>query len=664
MDSRWDEDEAAGFGGDLGPRIYSSRLIGSDPSLVLHGGGNTSVKLQRPALFGGNDDVLLVKGSGVDLAKIEADQFTPLRLAHLLELVGVAQLSDREFDRQLRVAMMDSTDGAPSVETLLHAVIPHSYVDHSHAAAVLTLTNTPSGERHISEAFGDLVIVVPYMRPGFGLARLCAKLVAEQMTDATIGLVLLHHGLVSFGQTARESYERMIELVTRAEEYLRLRGAVTEPDTGRQMPDESLGAELAELRFRVSAHAGFPVLLRRDSETVGRGFARNPDVATLSQSGPATPDHVIWTKRVPMLGRDVDAYAASYQAYFETHAASQESDDREPGAPLVMLDPAPRVVLDPALGLCTIGRTATEAATAADIYRQTIDLILRASALERWQALPAADVFAVEYWPAEQSKLRRDETPLEFAGEVALITGAASGIGAACVDEFLARGAAVCGIDIDPSVTGAFSTPSFLGVACDVTQEADLAAAIERATARFGGVDMLVLSAGVFPSSARIDALDLSEWHRVFSVNADANLAILRLAVPFLRLAPRGGRVLVVASKNVPAPGPGAAAYSASKAALTQLARVAALEWGPLGIRVNIVHPNAVFDTGIWTEDVIQARAAEYGMTSQEYRTHNVLGVEVTSADVARLAATMCGMAFAKTTGAQVPVDGGNERVI
>ncbi len=244
------------------------------------------------------------------------------------------------------------------------------------------------------------------------------------------------------------------------------------------------------------------------------------------------------------------------------------------------------------------------------------------------------------------------------------MTGAASGIGAACARVFLDRGAAVCGLDVNPAVADAFATRAYLGLACDVTREEEIVAAFESCARRFGGVDMLVLSAGIFPASTRVDALDLSEWRRVFAVNADADLLLLRAAYPFLELAPNGGRVVVVASKNVPAPGPGAAAYSASKAALTQLARVAALEWGAAGIRVNIVHPNAVFDTGVWNDEVIAARAAQYGLTPEEYRSRNVLGVEVSSHDVAELAVAMCGAAFAKTTGAQVPVDGGNERVI
>jgi rhamnose utilization protein RhaD (predicted bifunctional aldolase and dehydrogenase)/NAD(P)-dependent dehydrogenase (short-subunit alcohol dehydrogenase family) len=659
MQSRWDDAEAARFNDDIGQRIYSSRLLGGDSALVLSGGGNTSVKLHQRDLQDADVDVLCVKGSGYDLGTIGAEGFTALRLEQLIGIAELAELSDSDMARALRLAALDPDAPAPSVEALLHAILPHRFVDHTHAEAVLALTNTPSGEEHVRRAYGDSVIVVPYVMPGHALGHLCAQLVASELSDKTVGLVLLHHGLVSFGASARESYERTIALVTRAEEYLSAHGAYEVPIPAPQGPEAQLGLRLAELRAQISRAATVPMVLQHDDDPVGLSFARRADVAALSQSGPATPDHTIRTKRLPLLGRDVDSYAAAYRDYFEAHEGR-----RAAGEELQMLDPAPRVVLDRELGLCTAGRSVSDAIEAAEIYRRTINLILRASALERWQALPAADIFDLEYWSLEQAKLKRRQKPSEFAGEVVIVTGAASGIGAACVEAFLARGACVCGLDIDPAVTALSNTPAYSGAVCDVTEQETVAAAFEQCARSFGGLDMLVLCAGVFPESRSVATLELAEWQRTFAVNADANLLLMRAAYPFLELAPNGGRVVVVASKNVPAPGPGAAAYSASKAALTQLARVAALEWGAAGIRVNAIHPNAVFDTGIWTDEVISARAAQYGLTPHEYRTRNVLGVEVASEDVAELVSTMCGRAFAKTTGAQVPVDGGNERVI
>jgi NAD(P)-dependent dehydrogenase (short-subunit alcohol dehydrogenase family) len=497
--------------------------------------------------------------------------------------------------------------------------------------------------------------------PGFDLARSCAQRFAAESHAGTIGMVLMNHGVFSFGATAKESYERMIDLVTRAEDFLSRRGAwklpapaVTEAAKARTDP---LRHEIAALRRDIAAVAGFPVIVsvHRDPKFVA--FARRSDVAAVAE-GPATPDHVIRTKRVPMVGRDVAAYAARYRTYFERNAAAAKDAK-------TMLDPAPRMLLDPVLGFAAIGRTAKDARIVHDLYAHTIDVIQRAEALGGYRALPEKDIFDVEYWDLEQAKLRKAGKPPGYTGEVALVTGAASGIGRACVEALLKRGAAVIGLDTNAEVKTAHANRAdYLGIVCDISSPEGLALALEEGVSAYGGLDMLVLNAGVFPGGTRIELLTDDEWRRVNGINVDANLTLMRESHPLLKLAPAGGRVVVIASKNVPAPGPGAAAYSASKAALTQLARVAALEWGGDGIRVNVIHPNAVFDTALWTEDVLASRAAHYGMSTEEYRKNNVLRTEVRSADVAEMAAEMCGPLFARTTGAQVPVDGGNDRVI
>jgi NAD(P)-dependent dehydrogenase (short-subunit alcohol dehydrogenase family) len=387
------------------------------------------------------------------------------------------------------------------------------------------------------------------------------------------------------------------------------------------------------------------------------GFCNRPDIDAVSQQGPATPDHVIRTKRLPMVGRNLDQYTASYKKYF---------DENEPLAKdrKKILDPAPRVVLDPEFGLGAVGKTVKDAQIVADIYDHTIDIIQWAQALGGYRALPAKDIFDVEYWELEQAKLNKQNNLPVFTGEVAFVTGAASGIGKACVDSLLKRGAAVTGIDLDPSVTGLYKRSDYLGIQCDVTSETGLAEAIEKTVFAFGGIDMLVLNAGIFPQSQNISSLTKGDWRKIMDINLDANLDLLSRMHPFLKLAARGGRVVIIGSKNVPAPGPGAAAYSVSKAGLNQLARVAALEWGKDKIRINTVHPNAVFDTGLWSDEILASRAKNYGLSVEAYKTNNILQTEIKSADVAELAVELCGPLFSKTTGAQIPVDGGNERVI
>ncbi|MCC7450525.1 MAG: bifunctional aldolase/short-chain dehydrogenase [Anaerolineae bacterium] len=655
MDNLWNDQDAAKYTNDLGLRVYTSRLLARDKSLVMHGGGNTSVKITEPNIFGEDETILYVKGSGWDLATIEAPGFSPCRIDHLLKLAKLSALSDTQMANELRACMTNPNAPAPSVEAILHAILPYTFVDHTHADAVVAITNTPNGWERIREVYGDSVVIIPYVMPGFKLARLAADIFPKEATPKTIGMVLMNHGIFSFGETAKIAYDRMIDLVSQAEKYLADCGAwsITAPTVAA--PEGSVRETIATLRREVSQVAGFPVIVATHRDPQSLSFARRDDVSVIAQQGPATPDHVIRTKRLPLVGRDVQAYRAAYEQYFSAHKGDQA---------LTMLDPAPRVILDPELGLLTIGRTAKDAAIAEDIYRHTMDIIRRSTALGSYTALLAQDIFDVEYWDLEQAKLRKQGKPPMFTGEIALVTGAASGIGKACAEAMLARGAAVVGLDIAPGITETFKRPDFLGIPCDITSDSALEQALEAAVCQFGGLDMLVLNAGVFPGSRKINALSLAEWRKVMDVNLDANLVLMNKAHVLLKAAPRGGRVAVIASKNVPAPGPGAAAYSASKAALNQLARVAALEWGADNIRVNILHPNAVFDTGIWSEDVLRNRASSYGLTVEQYKTNNVLHVSVTSRDVGELAAELCGPLFAKTTGAQVPIDGGNDRVI
>src|SRR5882672_5231525 len=656
MKSLWSDREAEQFRGDLGLRVYTSRLLGRDRSLVLHGGGNTSVKIRQKNLFGEEETILYVKGSGWDLETIEPEGFSPVRLAHVLRLAELPSLSDPEMVNQLVTHMLKASAPAPSIETILHGLMPQKFVDHTHADAVLSVTNTKDGEKRIREIYGKRCVVIPYLIPGFDLAQFCAKEFKRQGTAETVGMVLLNHGIFSFGETAREAYERMIELVTLAEKYLESKRAWRVSPNHFTAGTVDANAQ-AELRRKLSDTAGAPLILKTVTNERTLGFAQDPRAASITQRGPATPDHVIRTKRTPMLGTDVDRYVSEYKHYFDEHAPRAKQ-------PKTILDPAPRVVLDPVFGLAAAGRTAKDAAIVDEIYDHTIDVILRSEALGGFQALPSQDIFDVEYWDLEQAKLKKGGKPPVFAGEVALVTGAASGIGKAAVAAFLARGAAVVGLDLDVKIESLHARPDFFGVRCDVTDDAQVKLAIGRAVVAFGGLDMLVLNAGIFPASRKIADLPAQEWRKSMDVNLDANLLLMQACHPLLKLAPRGGRVVVVGSKNVPAPGPGASAYSAAKAALNQLVRIAALEWGADGIRINTLHPNAVFDTGLWTEEVLTQRAKNYGMTIEQYKTNNVLRTEVGSHDVAELAAEMCGPLFAKTTGAQLPVDGGNERVI
>lgn len=652
----WNDNESSNFIDDLELRVYTSRLLGKNKSLVLHGGGNTSVKIVEKNIVGSDEEILYVKGSGWDMETIDVEGFSPVRSKHLKALAELESLSDSSMVNELVTHLTKASAPVPSVEAILHAVIPYKFVDHTHADAVVAITNSVNGEKIIREIYGDLVIVIPYIMPGFDLSKLCAEHLKIGLTTTTVGIVLLNHGIFSFGNSAAESYQRMIELVRLAEDYLKKNAKLT-PISQATGTVKNPRVEIADLRKKVSGIAGFPVILKRYMDAKSMEFCNRSDLAIISQQGPATPDHVIRTKRLPMIGRNVEKYVEEYICYFAENEPLAK--DRKK-----MLDPAPRVILDAELGVCTIGKTAKDAQIVADIYSHTIDIILWANALGGYKALTAKDIFDVEYWELEQAKLNKAGNSPVFSGEVALVTGAASGIGKACVESLLKRGAAVVGLDINPGIKELFNQVNFLGIECDVTSEDQLSQSLDTTVNTFGGLDLLILNAGIFPPSKQIADLKTEDWQRVMNVNLDSNFILLRESYPLLKLAPKGGRVVIIGSKNVPAPGPGAAAYSASKAALNQLARVVALEWGKEGIRINSVHPNAVFDTGLWSDEIIKARAKNYGLTADEYKKNNILKTEVTSRDVSELAVELCGPLFAKTTGAQIAVDGGNDRVI
>lgn len=648
--------------------VDASRLLGARSDLVLHGGGNTSIKTRLLDVFGDATDVIYVKGSGWDLASIKEEGFAPLRMDRLHRLLALESLSDSAMMNELRQASLDSTAPDASVESLLHALLPQTAVLHSHADAIITLTNLVDGEQRVRDLFGERLVVVPYVMPGFDLAKRAGELWAQQSTAASKGLLLMNHGLFTVGDTADEAYERHIDFVTEAERYIQ--NAI---GAGRTAPSRASGTEhprtelsptsadtataVAELRSALSRAAGTPMILARHTDEAVAVFTARDDLATLAGQGPLTPEHSIRTKRLPLLGQDVDRYVADYQAYVDEFGSGR-------GRQITPLGPEPRIILDPDLGMLAAGRTAKDASVAADIYHHTIAVVQTASRISEYRALPAADIFDVEYWELEQAKLARENNTFPFRGEVAIVTGAASGIGRACAKAMLDAGAAVIGLDLDASVATTFDGPAWLGLRVDVTDVDAVRDAVHTGVERFGGVDMLVMAAGIFAASAPIASLDLASWHKSMAVNADSVVALMQIAYPFLKIAPNRGRVVLIASKNVVAPGPGAAAYSSSKTAAAQLARVAALEWAEDGIRVNMVHPDAVFDTALWSPELITARAEKYGLSEEAYKTRNLLHAEVTSARVASVVEVMCSDTFNCTTGAQVPIDGGNDRVI
>lgn len=608
MIHHWNEQDIHAAGDDRAQCAYAACLLGAEPSLGLAGQGSVSLKFTAANRLGEEEHILAINPRGRDLSSIGADDFVALRREPLGRLVALDSLTPAQLENELACQRVVAAAAWPPAEAVLHAALPDRLVAFVRPTALQAIAGTPSASDHLRRIYGESLAIVTERRAGLPLARACAE--ARRAAGDILGLALLHHGLVTFGETAREMYERLIDLVTHAERYLQEHGAWEIALLTVSAPAPIQRADLAALRQTVSEAVGYPVILSACDDAFG--FAQREDLSRL----------------VP-----------------GAHIAEQPWRKEAP----------PRILFAPGAGLYAIGRTAEDAALNGQWYRSLSEVIARASALEKYQPLSAMSDDLENLAPDRQGM---------FAGEIALVTGAASGIGKACAQSLLAGGAAVIGLDVSPRIAEVSGRPGYLGLVCDVTDEAAIARAFDAAVKTFGGLDMLVLNAGVFPPGTRIEVLELATWQKVMRVNLDANLSLLREAYPLLKRSPRGGRVLVNASKNVLAPGAGAAAYSASKAGLTQLARVAALEWGQDKIRVNMIHPDAVFDTGIWTDEVLRARAAHYGMTIQQYKTRNVLGVELNSRYVAELVAEMLGPLFEKITGAQISVDGGNDRVI
>lgn len=657
MQSLWNDTEAATFGTDpLGQRVYTSRLLGRNPELVLHGGGNTSVKITEQDYFGDEVELCYVKGSGWDLATIERAGFAPVRMQALQKMAKLPAMSDEDMVLQQRAAMTNPNAPAASIEAILHAILPFKFVDHSHANAIAALTCAADGEARVRELYGKRVLIVPYVMPGFILAKTVADLIAgrDLRQEGIEGLVLLKHGLFTFDDDARRSYERHIEMVTEAEDFLAKRA--TAPAAGGAAAAPDLMA-LAKLRRTVSLTRGFPQIARLSQSQAACAYAGLPQIADCATRGPLTPDHSIRTKRVPVVlsedpAASVQRFAEDYAAYFQRHASGQ-----------TMLDPAPRYAVWPGQGIVSFGDTLKDARIVADLAEATAATVTLAERTGGWQPLGEKDIFDIEYWDLEQAKLRKGPARKVHQGKVALVTGCAAGIGFAIAESLAEQGAQVVGLDIDKEIPEIMARIGAVGIVVNLTEDQPVQDAIDFTVREYGGIDIVVSNAGIFPKNDPLDTMAQPDWDRTLLINLTSHQKLMNKVIPFVKQG-IDASIIFVGSRNFKAPGPGASAYSCSKAALTQLCRVAALELAPHKVRVNIVHPDAVFDTKLWTPEALQKSAQRYGMTVEEYKTKNLMKVEIRSKDIGNMVAAMASPLFAKVTGAQIPVDGGNDRVI
>jgi rhamnose utilization protein RhaD (predicted bifunctional aldolase and dehydrogenase) len=474
MENRWNNQLAKEFENDPRRlRVYTSRLLGQEAQLVLHGGGNTSVKINADDFFGESVETLFVKGSGWDLATIEEAGFAPLRMDVLKKLAQLETLSDSDMVEQQRLAMLNSRAPNASVEAILHAIIPFRYVDHTHANAILAITNTENGLERIQELFGNRVIVIPYVMPGFALAKLVYEKTKDTAWEDYEGMVLMNHGIFTFSDNAKESYERMIQLVTEAEDYLN-RANASKPATSQGACDP---LELARLRKKVSDLRGIPVVVKLDSSPEATGFANLENASEIGTRGPLTPDHSIFAKRVPVylsenISDSIDKYASSYQSYFDQNVSSE----------LTCLDPAPRWGIWPGCGIISFGLNPKNAAVISDIASHTTRVIQISEFLGGWVPLKEGDVFEVEYWELEQAKLKSGKSAPPLQGIIAHISLSESSMANQCKERLTKAGAAVITIEGGTKPNKARSI-------------------VEKTVLAHGGLDILITDIGVDSSS-------------------------------------------------------------------------------------------------------------------------------------------------------------------
>jgi rhamnose utilization protein RhaD (predicted bifunctional aldolase and dehydrogenase)/NAD(P)-dependent dehydrogenase (short-subunit alcohol dehydrogenase family) len=680
MKSRWSDEDAEGMvrryaqqgiGRDLALRVYTSRLLGRDPLLVLHGGGNTSVKTKATDLAGDEVEVLCVKGSGWDMADIEPAGLPAVRMKPLLKLRERDKLSDEDMVRYQRANLLDPAAPNPSVETLLHAFLPLKYVDHTHSTAVLSIADQPNAAELCAEIYGRRMGYVPYIMPGFALAQKAAEVFE---TDPSVeGLVLAKHGIFTFGADARESYERMIAQVTRAEERLAknrksIFGAAPLPKTLASVSAVGpilRGACAEEDAKNEGAWRRLVLDFRCNAQIMA--YVNGAEVKRYSQQGVVTPDHTIRTKNIPLVVPAPDAsdlagfraavrqavadFIAAYHDYFKRNNEGREPSKRA-------LDPLPRVALVPGVGLFGLGRSKKDAAIAADIAENTVLTITDAEAIGTFEALPDSELFEMEYWSLEQAKLGNvAEKPL--AGQIAAITGGAGAIGAAAAKLFKENGAEVALLEIDGAAAQALAKKlggATLGLACDVTDEAAVRDAFEKIAAHFGGLDILVSNAGA-AWQGKIGEVEESVLRRSFEVNFFAHQHVAQAAVKIMLAQGMGGCLLFNVSKQAINPGPDFGPYGLPKAATLFLSRQYAVDYGKDGIRSNAVNADRV-RSGVLTPEMIAARAKARGVSEKDYLSGNLLGREVTAEDVAQ--AFLHQALSLKTTADVTVVDGGN----
>lgn len=680
MKSLWNDLEAKEFNSDLDLRVYTSRLLGQNSSLVLHGGGNTSVKTTVKNLFNEDEEIIYVKGSGWDLATIQREGFAPVKMDTLLKMADLKILSDKDMVKYQRAAMLDPNAPTPSVEAILHAIIPFKFVDHTHANTVVTISNTPNGEEKLREIYGERVLIIPYVMPGFDLAKLVYEATKDINWKELEGIILLNHGVFTFANDAKTSYENMINLITESEKYLLKNGAMVCGDdieaelsffgsigvffssffskagkcflsgSNKNETIEINLLELAKIRKEVSLEKKHSVVVKMNNSEKALHYSNMPNIDTIATQGPLTPDHVIRTKRVPLIiGSDIKQalhdFIKDYNEYFE--------DNKKDG--LVCLNHAPNWAIVKGYGTLSFGKNMKEAIIIDDIVDNTMTAVLKGEALGGYKALTPKEIFDVEYWELEQAKLKKGSSALEFEGKVVLVCDALNSTQKACIKFLAQKGATIAAIDNSAKVEELYNSATQLGLQCNLSNQDEIKTSIDEVVRNFGGIDIVISDIGVDVSNGT-DKHNGHNWQKDLDINVTKHQNLIKVILPYLKEG-INPNIVIIASKNFISVGQEHVIYNTVENDQIQLSNKTTQEMNRYGIRVNTIYPRNIYNAAHIDETILQERADECGLSIEEYLADDELKKELESHDSAILICNVASSVFNHTTGAQLKVD-------
>ncbi|PPR47093.1 MAG: Dihydroanticapsin 7-dehydrogenase [Alphaproteobacteria bacterium MarineAlpha5_Bin9] len=662
MKSRWNEKKSQlfikkylskGINRDLALRIYSSRLLGQEPKLVLHGGGNTSVKIIQKDSFKKKSNILFVKGSGKNMKDIGIEGFPALELDNLINLKKLNKINDYQMINFQKKFMVDTNFPNSSVETLLHAFLPHKYIDHTHSNAILSIINQENDYDICKKVFGNELAIVPYIMPGFMLAKKATQIYDKN--PKVKGLILLKHGIFTFGKTAKESYKRMIRYVNIAENELRKKNKIKKFFFKNQSISTDLLISILRKNLTLKNNKYFDkkIIIFSKINFVNDLFNYQNKI-----KGPITPDHVIRIKSKPLfidldkidykkvedfINKKILNYSKNYFKYFKRNKHLNKN--------AIMHDPLPRLIIIKGIGLFSIGKNYKDAKIIMDIGKSSLSVINDAYKYGKFKSISEKEIFKMEYWPLELAKLKPSKSTLQ--GHVTVISGGLGTIGYATALKFKNEGSEVVIIDrqkLNKEIDG------ITYFKCDVSDELDIKKAFKKILHKFGGIDIVISNAG-FAIQKPLSQLNKNLLDKSFSTNFYAHHFLTQQSTKIFKKQATGGCVLFNISKQAINPGKNFGAYGMPKATLLSLMKQYALEFSKYDIRFNGVNADRI-RSGLLTKELISKRAKIRGLSVDNYMQGNLLNKEVKPEDVANSFFHLS--ISTKTTACIITVDGGN----